>query len=163
MLQNLANLYDGIEATTAEHRARLQRQMALAQAQQQYERARRRALWGRVRNLLARVLGLRPRQLLGLQPVQAAARRYRGLQTVALACIRGSEGRPRDFDADFNPLRASTAHRWVSVAAERALGHTLPPVELIQVGDVYYVRDGHHRVSVAHVRGEQYIEAMVMG
>jgi hypothetical protein len=163
MLQNLANLYDNADAATAERSARLERRLALAQARDQYERARRQAQWGRVRNLLARVLGLRPRQLLALQTAQSVNRRYGGLQTVALERIRGSEGRLADFDADFNPLRPSTAQRWISVAAERAVGHTLPPVELIQVGDLYYVRDGHHRVSVAHVRGERFIEAQVMG
>jgi hypothetical protein len=40
-------------------------------------------------------------------------------------------------------------------------GDPLPPVELIQVGSVYFVRDGHHRISVARAMGQQEIEAVV--
>ncbi len=86
---------------------------------------------------------------------------YAGLQTVPLAAIRGSEGRARDFDQEFNPRRTSTRERWVSIALAHLRGESLPPVILIQVGDVYFVRDGHHRVSVARAWGQQYIEAEV--
>ena len=49
----------------------------------------------------------------------------------------------------------------VNVAVARKTGVALPPVELIKVGEEYYVRDGHHRVSVAHAFGECYIDAVV--
>jgi hypothetical protein len=87
---------------------------------------------------------------------------YTGIRSVPLALIRGSEGRSHDFDARFNPLRLSNESRWLSVAMARLKGVTLPPVALIQVGDTYYVRDGHHRISVAHALGERDIDAEVL-
>jgi signal transduction histidine kinase len=86
---------------------------------------------------------------------------YSGLQTVSIRSIRGSEDRCRDFDTNFCPLQTRTRERWLSVANARIEGRTLPPVELIQVGDQYFVRDGHHRVSVARALGEREIEAEV--
>ncbi len=84
-----------------------------------------------------------------------------GLQLVAIARIKGSEGRCQDFDAAFYPTQNRTEERWVSIAAAQKLEVALPPVELIQVGDVYYVRDGHHRISVARSLGQKEIEAQV--
>jgi len=78
-----------------------------------------------------------------------------------MAQIRGSEGRSREFDAYFRPLQTHTKHRWVNIAVAQQEGQPLPPVELIQIGDVYFVRDGHHRISVAHVLGQEEIEAEV--
>ena len=75
--------------------------------------------------------------------------------------IRGSEGRCADFDADFRPLQTHSKGRWVNVAVARERGMGLPPVELIQVGDVYFVRDGHHRISVAKALGEEAVDAEV--
>jgi len=84
-----------------------------------------------------------------------------GLQTVSIWQIRGSENRCSDFDAKFHPLQSRTRDRWVNIAAARLMGAMLPPVELIQVGDIYYVRDGHHRISVARAIGEEYIEGHI--
>jgi hypothetical protein len=49
----------------------------------------------------------------------------------------------------------------MSIARARDRDKALPPVELIQVGDLYFVRDGHHRISVARAVGQRYIEAEV--
>lgn len=87
--------------------------------------------------------------------------RNAGLHTVALSNITGSESRTGDFDRDFNPLSDSLKERWVSVMAARLNGTPMPPVELLKAGDEYYVRDGHHRISVAHALGEGFIEAQV--
>jgi hypothetical protein len=76
--------------------------------------------------------------------------------------IRGSEGRSDDFDCDFNPLHTRTRDRWMSVAIARSQGETLPLVELIQLGEDYFVRDGHHRISVARELSEEYIDAIVI-
>lgn len=89
------------------------------------------------------------------------ARRNAGMQTVPISQIRGSEGRSRDFDRDFNPLQSHTKDRWLSIAGARQRGRVMPPVELIQVRDVYFVQDGHHRISVARALGELDIEAKV--
>jgi hypothetical protein len=87
---------------------------------------------------------------------------YAGIRAVPLTLIRGTEGRLHDFDARFNPLKPSNESRWLSVAMARLKGVTLPPVALIQVADTYYVRDGHHRISVARALGEQDIDAEVL-
>jgi hypothetical protein len=51
--------------------------------------------------------------------------------------------------------------RWLSVARALEKGVALPPVELIQLGDRYFVRDGHHRISVARAMRQDEIEATV--
>lgn len=76
--------------------------------------------------------------------------------------IKGSEGRSGDFDCDFNPMHARTMDRWVSVAVARSHGAPLRAVELIQLGEDYFVRDGHHRISVARAFREEYIDAQVI-
>jgi hypothetical protein len=87
---------------------------------------------------------------------------YAGYRTVPINRIKGSEGRSGDFDCDFNPMHTRTIDRWVSVAVARSHGATLPAVELILVGEDYFVRDGHHRISVARAFGEEYIDAKVI-
>ncbi len=89
------------------------------------------------------------------------ARRHLGLQTVPLSSIVGSEGRSQDFNADFQPLKAHNKDRWIGIATAHALGITLPPIELVQVGNRYFVRDGNHRVSVALALGQTEIDAQV--
>jgi hypothetical protein len=96
-----------------------------------------------------------------LAGVQVDGRSYIGIQSVAISQIRGSENRVDDFDADFNPLQSYTMNRWASVAMARQQGVALPPVELVQVGQDYFVRDGHHRISVARAQGQTVIEAEV--
>ena len=105
----------------------------------------------------------RPR---GLRPLAAGAARGQGghsagRRLVEIADIRGSEGRTKDFDDQFHPLSGATRQRWQSVAAALDAGVRLPPVQLIQVGQDYYVRDGHHRISVARTLGQDAIEAEV--
>lgn len=86
---------------------------------------------------------------------------YLGTQTVSINAIRGSESRCDDFDAHFCPLQEESRQRWTSVARAWQLGVPLPAIQLIQLGDTYFVRDGHHRVSVARAYGQRYIEASV--
>jgi hypothetical protein len=86
---------------------------------------------------------------------------HAGLKSVPVDKIQGSEGRSKDFDAWFRPLGSHNRYRWQRVAEAREKGIALPPVELIQVGEVYYVRDGHHRISVARMLDEAYVEAVV--
>jgi hypothetical protein len=59
-------------------------------------------------------------------------------------------------------MHTRTIDRWVSVAIARSQGVTLPAVELILVGEDYFVRDGHHRISVARAFGEEYIDAKII-
>lgn len=94
--------------------------------------------------------------------IQVRNRHHAGVQAVPVHKIVGSLGRCGDFDARFNPLNETTRDRWMSVARARLLGIPLPPVELIQLGESYFVRDGHHRISVARSFGEQAIDAEVV-
>lgn len=84
-----------------------------------------------------------------------------GIRTVEIESIRGSESRTEDFDQDFCPLQEHTRERWFSVARATLKGTPLPPVELVQVGSDYFVRDGHHRISVARALGQMAVEAEV--
>jgi hypothetical protein len=84
------------------------------------------------------------------------------VRTVAIRQIRGSEGRNRDFDRNFNPLTSHSQERWMRVAEAQQRGVPLPPVQLIRVGELYFVRDGHHRISVARALRHQEIEADVV-
>jgi hypothetical protein len=102
--------------------------------------------------------------LLSLAEVDATRvhdRHDAGLRTVSIERIRGTEGRSNDFDRSFHPLRESSRERWMSIARARDQDKALPPVDLIQVGDIYFCRDGHHRISVARAVGQRYIEAEV--
>jgi hypothetical protein len=119
---------------------------------------------GRARQLWARLRG-QSRRLLNLHTVAATStvgdRRAAGIQTVPIRQIRGSEGRCDDFDSEFHPLTEHAEERWVSVTRAYMRGLNLPPVELIRVGEVYFVRDGHHRISAAAALGQQEIDAVV--
>lgn len=80
---------------------------------------------------------------------------------VPITQIVGSEDRCGDFDRDFNPFHDHTRERWLRIAAARRRGTPLPPVDLVQVGDLYFVQDGHHRISVGRALGQSDVEARV--
>jgi len=119
---------------------------------------------GQIGQALSRLTG-RSRHLLHLGTFRETGDllngRGAGIRTVPITKIRGSEGRSEDFDQEFRPLKTHNQGRWLSVAAARQRGVALPPVELIQVGEIYFVRDGHHRISVAKAFGQEEIEADV--
>ena len=117
-----------------------------------------------LRNLWMR-LTRKPNRLRALhtaaQNVTAGNAYYAGIHPVPLYAIRGSENRVDDFDASFYPLRPHIQSRWLGIATARLRGTPMPPVVLIQVDTIYYVRDGHHRISVAHAMGQEAIDAEV--
>ena len=127
------------------------------QANKQFWRA---YLQGQLGRLWSRLTG-RSNQLEALAGHRNTNSRYAGLQTVMLAQIRGSEGRTGDFDAWFRPRQRHEQSRWVGVAAAMQSGVVMPPVQLVQVGDHYFVRDGHHRISVAYALGQAEVDAQV--
>lgn len=133
-----------------------------AQAERAYRRARLRAWLSAVRGRW----GQRLTELLYLPDVRShiivRGQHDRGLQLVPLDRIVGSEGRRGDFDRRFAPRSATTSTRWERIERARRREYGLPPVELIQIGEVYFVRDGHHRISVARHAGQQEIEAHVV-
>jgi hypothetical protein len=107
----------------------------------------------------------RPFHLFNLETVtqqcQIGNQHHVGCLSVPLDQIRGSDDRNHDFDAGFHPRQSHSRQKWLSVAMTHLAGDLLPPVELIQVGGVYFVCDGHHRISVARTMGQQEIEAVV--
>lgn len=86
---------------------------------------------------------------------------YAGVKYVDIRRIRGTQGKANEFDAEFNPTQWRSSDRWLNIAIEKMRGRELPPVELIQIGDIYYVRDGHHRVSVSRSLGQAFIDAEI--
>lgn len=86
---------------------------------------------------------------------------YRGVQTVRVDQIAGSLNRYHEFDRVFLPASEKLAARWQSVNRAFYQEVSLPPVVLYKVGQVYFVVDGHHRVSVARGQGQVYIDAEV--
>jgi hypothetical protein len=87
---------------------------------------------------------------------------YSGIRVVDIQDIIGTEGRVTDFDIEFNPVNESDRKRWVNMALAYLSHIPLPPVELIQIGDAYFVRDGHHRISVARALGQTAVDAEVI-
>lgn len=83
----------------------------------------------------------------------------RGLRMVRLDQIVGSEGRTADFDRHFMPRTDRVEQRWKLVDRAYAQGLSLSPIDLSQLGSIYFVRDGHHRISVARLHGQQELEA----
>jgi hypothetical protein len=86
----------------------------------------------------------------------------RGLQVVPLDAIVGSVDRAVDFDRGLRPTSARLRSRGERINAAQRRGEALPPVSLFKVGDLYFVRDGHHRVSVAKSLGRTDIDAYVV-
>lgn len=84
-----------------------------------------------------------------------------GLRQVPINAIVGSVGRYRDFDRAFFPTQTFTKDRWVSIDKAHYADIILPPVELYKIGEIYFVRDGNHRISVARERGQVYVDAYV--
>jgi hypothetical protein len=132
----------------------------LNQAINQFNQARWDGFIGKTKFALLR----RAHALLDLESIpqnKVRARHYGGFKPVLLDHICGSLGRVSDFDSRFHPLEARLRDRWVSIAIARSQDAPLEPVELIQVGNCYFVKDGHHRISVARARGEAAIDAEI--
>ncbi len=132
------------------------------QAKEDFNRARLRAVFGRALALLRNEKD----QLLSLKEVKALLRpeaeSYRGLKTVPIERIVGSEGRYLDFNRIFLPKREHLRGRWTRVDLAHYQQVHLPPVTLYEIGGVYFVRDGNHRVSVARTQGAEFIDAEVI-
>jgi hypothetical protein len=133
-------------------------------AQHDFLRARRRATMAR---LIAR-LRREPDDVMVILPYEEViealgfeSERSLGLQVVPIEHIVGSVDRARDFDRGFRPTSARLRNRWEQIAAAMRRGESLPPVDLMKVGELYFVRDGHHRVSVAAALGRSDIDAYV--
>ncbi len=84
-----------------------------------------------------------------------------GLQVVHLDAIVGTVDRARDFDRRFRPTSRRVRSRWEQIATAMRRGEPTPPVDLLRIGEIYFVRDGHHRVSVSRALGRDDIDAYV--
>jgi hypothetical protein len=87
--------------------------------------------------------------------------RHLGNQTISVDSIVGSVDRTRDFDRRFRPTSGRSRERWERIAAASRRGEAMPPISVYRVGDMHFVRDGHHRVSVARAMGQRLIDADV--
>jgi hypothetical protein len=119
-----------------------------------YGQGRRGQWWAKLRGKSNQLKPLTDRPLAAVQTT--------GTVLVPLNQIVGTENRSGDFDQSFRPLRMHLREKWIGIAAARRTGVILPVVELIQAPNGYYVRDGHHRISVAMALGQLEIEAHVV-
>ena len=135
-----------------------------ADAEDDFQRARRREVLSRIGAWLRR----EPDDVTFILPFEEVVaalgwegERPLGLQTVPLEAIVGSVDRTRDFDRSFRPRSNRLRGRWQGIDLAQRRGEPMPPVDLYKVGDLYFVRDGHHRVSVARALGHDIIDAYV--
>jgi hypothetical protein len=135
-----------------------------ADARDDFLRARRRGQLARLITFLRREPSDVNMMLPYDEVVQALGRVGRkslGLQSIPLNSIVGSVDRTREFDRSFHPASSTVRARWERIAEARRRGEPFPPIDVLRVGDVHFVRDGHHRVSVARALGDDEINAYV--
>jgi hypothetical protein len=132
------------------------------EARSDFDSARRKSSW---RSILAWVT----RNQVELLPFDEVRTRlpvkgqhYIGMREVPLDAIIGSVSRYHDFDRAFLPRQTHTRDRWENVDTAHLQDIILPPIEVYQIGDTFFVKDGNHRVSVARMKGQAYIDAYVI-
>ena len=129
-----------------------------------FHEARQRA-W--LQEIVARLRG-KSTQLLSYEEVaqklRLGGRAERGVQTISIEAIVGSVCRYTDFTRTFLPRRGNDQQRWAGVKAALVddSGPGLPPIDVYKVGEVYFVLDGNHRVSIARQEGLTHIDAHVI-
>ncbi|MBN1285430.1 MAG: universal stress protein, partial [Anaerolineae bacterium] len=133
--------------------------MVRSEAMADWARAR-----GRARRSMLGLFGEPPAPLIAFEDVRTRLRLfqnyYKGIYNIPLDAIVGSVDRYQDFTREFLPLMDEDAERWQRVARlQRSYG--LPPIEVYKIGDVYFVKDGNHRVSVMRQLDTDTIEAHV--
>lgn len=130
-------------------------------AREQFWKAYRQAFWRK----LATWISKKDNQLLPYDAVRKElpfiGQRDLGMQTIPIDKIIGSAGRYRDFDRAFLPTQKANSERWINISEARYADVELPPIDVYKIGDVYFVKDGNHRVSVARRRGQHAIDAKV--
>lgn len=127
-----------------------------------FHKARRQGFWKRlIRHLFHQSTDLVDYEALH-NHIHVTAQHDRGVQSIPIDRIVGSLGRQNDFDRNFTPASEQNIERWKQV--DRALrdGKDLPPIEVFQIGKLYFVIDGNHRVSVSRSQGIEFIDAHVI-
>ncbi len=132
------------------------------QAEDDFNKARNKALFNEIQNFLnpdrSKLLSFHDVKKI-LKPKNEV---YAGMQTIPIDRIVGSEGRYQDFDSHFLPKSRNLKERWERVDSAHLSDTVLPPIQLYEIGGLYFVRDGNHRVSVAKAQGVGYIDAEVI-
>ena len=135
-----------------------------ADVENDFMRARRRQVLSRLAQRLRRVpddVNL----ILPFDEVIAAlgmqSERQLGLQAIRLDTIVGTVDSRRDFDRRFRPTSGRVRERWERLALAQRRGEPIPPIDVYRVGDLHFVKDGHHRVSIAIATGLTTIDAYV--
>jgi nucleotide-binding universal stress UspA family protein len=135
--------------------------LSYSSAVKDFQRARR----GAALELIYARLSGRSADLLSYEDVRHQLNLHgslaRGVREIPLDAIIGSVARYDDFTRSFLPKRVADAERWANVRTATLQGPGLPPIEVYQIGQAYFVRDGNHRVSVARQFGAQTIMASV--
>jgi len=135
--------------------------MNMIEGKSRFNSARARAFWKEMINFIRG----KPMELLSFDDIRSRLRlreeSYKGLQDIPVDKIVGSVGRYREFTRDFLPKNAGLQERWSRVYAQANSLTGLPPIEVYKVNDLYFVRDGNHRVSVARQIGAKTIQAHV--
>ena len=135
-----------------------------ADVENDFLRARRRQVLARLAQRLRRAPD-DVNVILPLDDVVAAlgrrGERYLGLKTIRLDTIVGTVDSGRDFDRRFRPTNGRVRERWERLALAQRRGEPIPPIDVYRVGDLHFVQDGHHRVSIAMATGAKTIEAYV--
>ncbi len=133
----------------------------MAEGASKFQSARMMAFWQEVTALMRG----KSAELMSFEDIRARLRlseeSYKGIQDIELDKIAGSVGRYRDFTSTFLPKSSKMQERWSRVYAQANSLSGLPPIEVYKVADVYFVRDGNHRVSVARQLKSKTIEAHV--
>ncbi len=137
-------------------------QSIITQSENDFLKARNKALF----NELQHFLNPEESKLLSFSQVKDLLKPkgevYMGMQVVPVALIAGSEGRYHDFDNHFFPRNMHLKRRWESIDRAHLTDVILPPIVLYEIGGLYFVRDGNHRVSVAKAQGIENIDAEVI-
>jgi nucleotide-binding universal stress UspA family protein len=125
---------------------------------------RRARLKASLQDVIARLTGSST-ELLSYDDVRKQLRAVespvRQLKEIPVNAIVGSVGRYHDFTRDFLPRTDSDKSRWAKVKELMLSQQGVPPIEVYQIGDAYFVKDGNHRVSVAREMELSHIEAYV--
>ena len=134
-----------------------------ADAQHDFSRARRRRALSRLSARLRRVDDVD--HILPFEEVARAlgrvGERRLGLELIELDSIIGTVDRSREFDRDFRPTSPRVRERWQRINLAQRKGEAMPPIDVYRIGELHFVKDGHHRVSVARALGHRDINAYV--
>ncbi len=133
-------------------------------AKSDFSRARRRGVMARLATRLRREPGDVNLILPFEEVVEALGKRGErmlGVQMIPLDSIVGSVDRRTEFDRSFRPTSQRVRDRWERIAIAQRKGESMPPIQVYRVGGLHFVKDGHHRVSVARAQGRDEIDAQV--